>query len=161
MPWRLASPGLTTHAFDVLELGGVFDSGLAETGALPTLIAFWAESSMKLPAYERAVVPERKIVAYVLSLSHRDGRSKAVFFMRFGFTPDRWQTLADALIRHAADHDVAPTDNTAFGTNDVIEGPLQTPDGRMPHVRVVWFIAIGETTPYLATAYPLKGARDD
>ncbi len=149
------------HAFAVLELGGVLDSGLAETGELPTLTEFWAEKSMKLPAYERAVVPERKIVAYLLSLSHRDGRSKAVFFMRFGFTPDRWQTLADALIRHAAEHDIATADNNAFGTNYVIEGRLQTPDGRMPHIRVVWFIAIGETIPYLATAYPLKGAGDD
>jgi hypothetical protein len=59
------------HAFAVLELGGVLDSGLAETGELPTLTEFWAEKSMKLPAYERAVVPERKIVAYLLSLSHR------------------------------------------------------------------------------------------
>ena len=35
------------------------------------------------------------------------------------------------------------------------------PDGRAPKVRVVWFIATGERIPVLATAYPLKGARDD
>lgn len=43
---------------------------------------------MRLPEYEQAVIPERKITAYLLALTHRDGRSKAVFFMRFGFPLD-------------------------------------------------------------------------
>lgn len=116
---------------------------------------------MKLPHYEQAVVPERKITAYLLSLTHRDGRSKADFFMRFGFTPDNWRILAEALLRHAADHAVVATEPTAFGTNYVVEGPLLAPDGRSPHVRVVWFIATDERIPTLATAYPLKGARND
>ena len=116
---------------------------------------------MKLPGYEQAVVPERKITAYLLSLTHRDGRSKAIFFMRFGFTINEWQTLANALLLHAATHEIVSLEQTPFGVNYVIEGPLATPDGRAPHVRVVWFIATGEQTPYLATAYPLKGVRND
>jgi hypothetical protein len=32
---------------------------------------------VKLPDREHAVVPERKITEYLLSLAHRDGRSKA------------------------------------------------------------------------------------
>jgi hypothetical protein len=116
---------------------------------------------MKLPEHEQAVVSERKITGYLLSLSHRDGRSKAAFFMRFGFTLNDWPVLAAALRRHAAEHEVAATETTAFGTNYVVEGPLLVPDGRSPHVRVVWFIATDERIPTLATAYPLKGARDD
>jgi hypothetical protein len=116
---------------------------------------------MKLPEYEQAMVPERKITGYLLALSHRDGRSKAAFFMRFGFTPEAWQVLAAALKRHAADHEVVAAEPTAFGMNYVVEGPLLAPDGRSPHVRVVWFIATGEHVPVLATAYPLKGARND
>lgn len=116
---------------------------------------------MKLPEHEHAVVSERKITAYLLSLTHRDGRSKAAFFIRFGFTTDDWEALAHALLRHAADHSVAETEETPFGTNYVIEGPLLAPDGRSPQVRVVWCIATGEHIPHLATAYPLKGARND
>jgi hypothetical protein len=116
---------------------------------------------MKLPEHEHAVVPERKITAYLLSLTHRDGRSKAAFFMRFGFMIDDWEALAQALLRHAAEHAVAETEATPFGITYVIEGPLLAPDGRSPHVRVVWSIATGERIPHLVTAYPLKGSRND
>ena len=70
--------------------------------------------------------------------------------------------LADALQRHAAEHDVVATEMTPFGTTYTIEGGLRAPDGRMPLVRVVWFIETGETgetAPRLVTAYPLKGAQ--
>lgn len=97
----------------------------------------------------------------MLSLTHRDGRSKAVFFIRFGFTANDWQALSAALLRHAADYNVAEIEETPFGMNYVIEGPLQTPDGRAPEVRVIWFIATGGHIPHLVTAYPLKGARND
>ena len=46
---------------------------------------------MKLPNFEHAIIPEHKIIGYLLSLSHRDGRGKAVFFLRFGFSSDAWQ----------------------------------------------------------------------
>ena len=116
---------------------------------------------MKLPGYAEAVVPERKLTEYLLSLTHRDGRSKAVFFLRFGFTHDEWRVLADALLRHAALHEVADIEETPFGMSYVIECPLLAPDGRAPTARVVWFIATGERIPRLVTAYPLKGARHD
>jgi hypothetical protein len=119
------------------------------------------ECAVKLPDYEHAVIPERKITAYLLSLTHRDGRSKAAFFTRFGFTLDTWEVLADALHRHAAEHDVAAVEETAFGTSYAVEGSLSAPDGRSPQVRVIWFIENGERTPRLVTAYPLKGASND
>jgi hypothetical protein len=107
-----------------------------------------------LPAYASAVVPEQKIVAYLLSFSHPDGRSKAQFFGRFGFRADRWQIFADALRQHAASYEVAAMEVTPFGTRYAIEGALVTPDGRNPPVRTIWFIATGETIPRLVTAYP-------
>ncbi|MDB9515317.1 hypothetical protein PN499_29375 [Kamptonema animale CS-326] len=60
---------------------------------------------MKLPHYERAVVPQKKITEYLLSLTHRDGKSKANFFLRFGFSVYDWEVMAIALLRHAADHE--------------------------------------------------------
>lgn len=41
---------------------------------------------MKLPNVGGAVVAQEKIIDYLLSDTHRDGRHKAVFFKRFGFT---------------------------------------------------------------------------
>ncbi|MDQ3011861.1 MAG: hypothetical protein M3X11_14280 [Acidobacteriota bacterium] len=110
---------------------------------------------MKLPNIEKVIVPEAKITEYLLSFAHRDGCAKAVFFTGFGFTTQAWQTLADALISHAQENEVAKMEATSFGVRYVIEGILTAPDGRSPNVRVVWFIATKDLVPYLVTAYPL------
>ncbi|MFZ1074552.1 MAG: DUF6883 domain-containing protein [Verrucomicrobiia bacterium] len=110
---------------------------------------------MKLPNAERAVVPERKITHYLLSVAHRDGRHKAEFFRSFGFKPEAWEELASALLNHARNQEVVEVVPTPFGRNYVVEGPLPAPDGRTPKVRVVWFVANREETATLATAYPL------
>jgi hypothetical protein len=110
---------------------------------------------MKLPNVERAVVPARKVTNYLLSTAHRDGQHKAVFFRSFGFKLERWEELATALLDHARRNEVVEIMPTPFGQNFVIEGRLPAPDGRAPKVRTVWFIANGEETATLATAYPL------
>jgi hypothetical protein len=110
---------------------------------------------MKLPNAERAVVPSRKITHYLLSTAHRDGQHKAEFFYRFGFTIEAWEALALALLNHALQHEVVEIMPTPFGRNFVVEGVLTAPDGRLPKVRVVWFIAKNAETATLATAYPL------
>jgi hypothetical protein len=53
---------------------------------------------LKLPHYEHAVVSEIKITGYLLSTKHRDGRGKAEFFMRLGFSSDVWEDLVKALL---------------------------------------------------------------
>jgi hypothetical protein len=110
----------------------------------------------RLPNLERAAVPERKVVAYLLSESHPDGRGKARFFVGHGFTVADWQELADALRLHAVRNPVVETVETAFGVRYVVEGILQAPDGRKPIVRAVWFIIREGEAPSLVTAYPVK-----
>jgi hypothetical protein len=114
---------------------------------------------MKLPQFEQAIIPQRKLTEYLLSRMHRDGRNKAAFFASFGFTLEAWEMLADALQRHAAEHDVVAMEVTPFGARYTVAGALRAPDGQMPLVRVVWFIETGEIAPRLVTAYPLKGAQ--
>lgn len=109
---------------------------------------------MKLPNYERAVIPQKKITEYLLSLTHRDGSSKAKFFLRFGFSVDAWEVMATALLRHATDHELAKIEESPFGTRYVIEGEMLAPDDRTPFVRSVWFIESGGETPRLVSAYP-------
>lgn len=57
---------------------------------------------MKLPNHEACVVPEAKIVRYLLDLEHKDGGSKAEFFLAFGFTIEVWEVRANALKQHAS-----------------------------------------------------------
>jgi len=113
---------------------------------------------MKLPNLGNAEVEEARIVDYLLSHSHRDGRGKALFFNQFGFILDSWETLAVALQQHAAENDVTKTEETPFGTRYIVEGPIRAPDGRTPRPRVVWFEAPGEMHPRFVTAYPLPKA---
>jgi hypothetical protein len=101
-------------------------------------------------------VPRGKIVDYLLSRSHPDGAGKAVFFRGYGFAPERWEQLRDALRAHAGEHPATEAARSEFGVRYVVDGALHTPDGRAPLVRSVWFIEVGEQAPRLVTAYPLR-----
>jgi hypothetical protein len=115
---------------------------------------------MKLSYSEQAHIPDDKITQYLLNSEHSEGYGKAKFFMRFGFSIAQWQQLADALFTHAQTHEVIKIEQTQFGTRYIIEGKLETPCKRKPHVRVVWFIENGSTQPKLVTAYPLETQND-
>ena len=60
----------------------------------------------ELPGARRAVVNSKKVVDYLLSAEHPDGRSKATFFSGFGFRAERWEVLAEALRDHGVKGDV-------------------------------------------------------
>jgi len=110
----------------------------------------------KLPNSSKVVIPTAKIIDYLLSLSHSSGRSKAIFFTHFGFKLDEWEILAEALRRHAAEHEVSKAERTPFGLRYVIEGAFVTPDNRNPLVRSVWFIDNDSDETRFVTAYPME-----
>ncbi len=109
----------------------------------------------KIPGIENAHVEMSKISDYLLATTHPDGRSKAEFFMRFGFTSKNKDALIGALLGIARDNEVAEVVESAFGTRYVIDGPLQSPDGRAPAVRTIWIIENERPAPRLVTAYPM------
>jgi hypothetical protein len=110
----------------------------------------------KLPNYERCIIPQAKITKYLLNLQSENGKSKARFFLAFGFSIETWQVMADALKQHAAGHEIHEiVVRQSFGINYVIDGALTTPDGRNPQVRVIWAIDEGDEIPRLVSAYPL------
>jgi hypothetical protein len=110
----------------------------------------------RLPHLDRAVVPEAKIVDYLLSARHSAGRAKARFLEGFGFRAQHWRVLRDAVIAHAKANDITASRQTKFGTRYEIDGPLPAPDGRAPMVRVVWFVELEETAPRLVTLVPRR-----
>jgi hypothetical protein len=78
---------------------------------------------VKLPNLENAQIPRAKITEYLLSFTHRDGRHKAAFFTRFGFSSNNWEIMSAALLRNAAENEVARIENSPFGERYVVEGP--------------------------------------
>lgn len=110
---------------------------------------------MKLPRAGWARVDEGKVVGYLLSSHHPDGRSKAAFFGSFGFSAVRWELLADALRDQGTNGEVTSLATSDYGTRYSVDGVLETPDGRNPRVRTVWLVdENGE--PRLITAHPLR-----
>lgn len=114
----------------------------------------------KLPHLENAIIAEEKITGYLLSETQEDGRHKAAFFMRFGFSLAEWEELAGALRQHVADNEVASVLQTPHGEHYAVEGPLQTPTDETPLVRTVWALDTDSTTPRLITAYPLRPGKE-
>jgi hypothetical protein len=118
-----------------------------------------------LPRAEDAIVEEKKVLEYLLNFGHDDGKDKAAFFARFGFSREAWWELAEALKVHAIKNALVKTVESPFGTRYVVEGPMRTPDGRAPWVRTVWIVeaddVLRESPPRLVTAYPLQERNDD
>ena len=104
---------------------------------------------------ENLSIPKAKIVDYLLSTTHPVGRHKAVFFLSYGFTRSESHRLVNALLNHAATNDVVKTEVSPFGIRHIVEGEMETPDGRKPSIRSVWFVDADSETPRFVTAYPL------
>lgn len=102
---------------------------------------------------ERAHVDQGKIVDYLLNPSK--SRGKAEFFLRFGFTRERWQEMAAALAHHGNTGRVVAAVESEHGTRYSVDGPLAAPDGRTPRIRSVWIIERGRDFPRLITAHPI------
>ncbi|MGH8634982.1 MAG: DUF6883 domain-containing protein [Burkholderiales bacterium] len=110
---------------------------------------------MKLPKVERAIVRGEKVSDYMLATTHPAGRHKARFFGLFGFSRAAPEILIQALVTHAGSNEVSAVARTKFGTRYTIDGALNSPDGRNPRLRVIWFIESGSEIPTFVTAYPL------
>jgi hypothetical protein len=77
-----------------------------------------------------------------------------MLFLRFGFTAAEWQRLAEALLRHVRENEVATMQQTAHGRRYVVDGPLTAPDGSRLNIRSAWYIT-GGGVPRFVTAHPL------
>lgn len=100
------------------------------------------------------VVPDAKVVDYLLDPGHPIGGAKASFFESFGFMRDRADLLTAALLDHTDRHPVYSERAHRYGVNREIRGNLPSPDGRDPCIVVVWFQTVGDDVHRLLTAYP-------
>ncbi|RTL54400.1 MAG: hypothetical protein EKK46_08090 [Rhodocyclaceae bacterium] len=109
----------------------------------------------KLPNPACAEVEEKKIVEYLLNLSHVDGGPKAKFFQARGFNIGQWMTMRDSLLAQGRENLVTKTTQNQWGVRYQVDCNCPTPDGTNPCIRSVWEISVGAAGPRLLTAYPL------
>jgi hypothetical protein len=110
---------------------------------------------VKLPNADKAYVPPRKLLDYLLSLSHPVGGSKARFFRSTGFDDTNVSTLEHGLLEIARSGEVTEVEQTTHGTKYAVEGLLQTPARGPKSIRTLWIIEAGGESPRFVTAYPL------
>lgn len=115
---------------------------------------------MKLPYRNRAFIAPEKINDYLLSQIHKDGKHKAMRFIKLGFNETNISLLKNALLKiaHAKDVDtISDMVNTKtgefLGKKYVIIGSITGPNGTID-VKTVWGIKENQRKPYLITANP-------
>ena len=106
-----------------------------------------------LPQAQSLIVDELKITGYLLNSQHPQGAAKAKFFLKRGFSPDQWASMAEALRQHGQTQPVTASDTTMHGKKYTVECQLTTPDGRNPCILTGW-IQEGDKPPRLVTAHP-------
>lgn len=108
---------------------------------------------MRLSAAD-AVIPPEKLQDYVLSPTHPDGRAKAAYLGRLGYTQADWRRLEADLREQILSRDAERVRPSPYGQKYEILGPLTGPNGTAAWVRTIWIVLAGETVPRLVTLIP-------
>lgn len=108
----------------------------------------------KLPQAEKAIIDVEKLCEYLLSPSHPVGRFKAVFFEKYGYNAETWQSLQQSLRKLILTQDVHEVIETKYGEKYIVEGFIEGKTGGSVKIVTVWVILKGETVPRFVTAYP-------
>jgi hypothetical protein len=108
---------------------------------------------VNLPA-DSAVIEPVKLRDYLLSFDHPEGRAKARYLARLGYTRERWGRLARDLRQQILPLEARPTRESRWGMKYEILGVLRGPNGRLAAIRSIWIILHGDTRPRLVTLVP-------
>jgi hypothetical protein len=103
---------------------------------------------------ESAVIEPAKLRDYLLSFDHPDGRGKARYLARLGYTRERWELLARDLRQQILPLEAKPTRESRWGMKYEILGVLRGPNGRAAAIRSIWIVLHGDTRPHLVTLIP-------
>jgi hypothetical protein len=101
-----------------------------------------------------AVISPEKLRDYILSPTHPDGRGKAAYLSRFGYSRTDWRRLERDLRAQHLILDAAPGRPSLYGTKYEIVGVLVGPNGATGRIRTVWIVRQGEAVPRLVTLIP-------
>lgn len=108
---------------------------------------------MKLPNFQKAVIPESKLSGYCLNLEHKDGQHKArVFRGALGLTAENSDELRNALLQAIINYEAEFQKTTANGDLYVIIFQMSR-NNKTENIKSVWIIRNGEDFPSLVTCY--------
>jgi hypothetical protein len=110
---------------------------------------------MKLPARD-AIIPSDKLRDYLLSPTHPDGRAKAEYLGKLGYSQDTVLQLEADLREQVLSRDAQPGRASLYGQKYEILAPLTGPNGNTAWVRTIWIVLVGETAPRLVTLIPTE-----
>jgi hypothetical protein len=108
----------------------------------------------QLPNCEKAHIADAKLYRYLLNHEHPEGKNKARFYERIGYTPDQAEQLRSDLIRLACSGNVTSMKTNAQGRKYTVVGPINAPNGKTYHLLSVWAVEPPDNLPRLITAYP-------
>ena len=112
------------------------------------------DSEERLPRHEEAVIPPAKLRDYLLSTSHPDGRSKALFFAVLGYSPKRWRDLEQELRRLIARNRARVHSLSTYSQKYMVRGTIRGPWGRSARIVTIWIVISSGGPPRFVTAYP-------
>jgi hypothetical protein len=109
--------------------------------------------AMKLSVLD-AIIPAEKLRDYLLSPTHPDGRGKAEYLARLGYSQGEWTRLEVDLRDQHLSREAKASRTSPFGQKYEILGPLTGPNGASAWVRTIWIILTGEKQARLVTLIP-------
>jgi len=110
---------------------------------------------MPVPNSGTAIVPKEKILNYLLNTEHPEGKPKAEFFLKHGYSAQNWQELQTALLQHISNNQSAKTIQGQHGTKYIVEGELVLLDDTKVTIRSIWIVSTSSPNPRLVTAFPI------
>lgn len=110
---------------------------------------------MKLQNRDHVVISREKLLKYILSETHSLGRFKAKYFESMGFNMRNVDALEKCLRSIAKTQQVKDTISSKYGTKYVLEGAVETPNGKTVKLCTVWIIEKEQTRPRFVTTYPV------
>jgi hypothetical protein len=108
---------------------------------------------VRLPNYERAILPVEKVRDYLLSDSHPIGRYKAAVFRSLGYESENSEVLV-ADLRKLLIFDAAEVHSSEFGAKYAVRGTIRGPNGESGVIVSIWIVRNDEDFPRFVTAYP-------
>lgn len=107
------------------------------------------------PPVENYVLNSSKITHFILKQDHKDNKGRYKFFFDFGFKLSKPHILARAILKHHRTAHRFTLQNGRVGDiRLVLDGPIETPDGRGANVRTVWNFDDSKTARFI-TVMPL------
>ncbi len=108
---------------------------------------------MYLPNAENAVIPEEKILGYVLNAEHYDGKNKArVFESVFGINLNNANILVDKIKNAVLENEIIFEIETSFGKKYSLDFEMEY-NSISAKVRTGWIIENGSNDPRLTSCY--------